>query len=219
MPEQASVRLQMLTHRWRFKPDIKEVELMAKQTMLIVVIMGLWMLSMGHELGAEPRKVRTDLTGRVDLTPKEVIAGLLPQPSQVRTRGLKPTMRGLQPGLSTIAVTIRFAFDSAEILPQATTNLRSLGLALESPQLAPYRIRIEGHADSTGPAAYNLGLSQRRADSVKRYLVQHFNIDAERLFTEGRGENEPIATNATRAGRAKNRRAEFVNVGHMASSQ
>jgi outer membrane protein OmpA-like peptidoglycan-associated protein len=163
--------------------------------------------------------VRTDLTGRVDLTPEEVITGLLPQSSDVRTRGLKPGVRGLQTGLSTIAVTIHFAFDSAVILPQAATNLQSLGEALASPELAPFQIRIEGHADSTGPAAYNLGLSRRRADSVKQYLLQHFDIEAARLLTEGRGEEEPIATNTTRAGRSKNRRAEFVNVGGVASSQ
>lgn len=192
---------------------------MARQAMLVVGIVGFWVLSMGHGLGAEPRKVRTDLTGRVNITPEEVIAGLMPQHAEVRTRGLKPTTRGLQPGLSTIAVTVHFAFDSAEILPQAVPNLQSLGQALESPRLAPYQIRIEGHTDSTGPAVYNLGLSRRRANSVKQYLVQHFNIDAGRLLTEGRGEDEPIDTNATRAGRRRNRRAEFVNLSTTVSSQ
>jgi OOP family OmpA-OmpF porin len=104
-----------------------------------------------------------------------------------------------------------------EILSQSIPNLQSLGRALESPQLAPYRIRIEGHTDSKGSSAYNLGLSRRRANSVKQFLMQHFDIDAERLFTEGRGENEPISSNATRAGQAKNRRAEFVNIGKLAS--
>jgi outer membrane protein OmpA-like peptidoglycan-associated protein len=191
---------------------------MARQMALVAMIVGCWLLSMGPQLGAEPPKVRTDLTGRANLTPEEVIQGLKPQSPEVRTRGLKPaTTRGLQPGLSTIAVTVQFAFDSAEILPQAVPNLQSLGKALASPQLAPYQIRIEGHTDSTGPTAYNQGLSQRRANSVKQYLVQHFDISADRLFTEGRGEDEPIDTNATRAGRAKNRRAEFVNLSPMAS--
>ena len=191
---------------------------MAKLSTLIVIL-GLWVLGVGPELGAEPRKVRTDLTGRMNITPEEVVVGLTPQPSQVRTRGLKPTTRGLQPGLSTVAVTIHFAFDSAEILPHAIPNMQSLGRALASPELAPYQIRIEGHADSTGPDAYNLGLSRRRANSVKQYLLQHFDIEAERLIAEGRGETEPIATNDTRAGRAKNRRAELVNIGALASSQ
>ena len=192
---------------------------MARHAMLIVMIVGVWVLSAGHVLCADPKKVRTDLTGRGNLTPEEVITGLTPQPSEVHTRGLTPSTRGLQPGLSTIAVTIHFAFDSAEISPQAVPNLQSLGHALASPQLAPYQIRIEGHTDNTGPAVYNLGLSRRRAHSVKQYLVQHFAIRADRLLTEGRGEDEPLAPNDTREGRGKNRRAEFVNMSPTMSSQ
>lgn len=167
-------------------------------------------------LSAASKKIRLDLTGRDNITPEEVINGLKPVDPQVRTRGSDIKTRGIQPGLSTIAVTIHFAFDSAEILPRAVTNLRSLGNALQSPQLGDYRIRIEGHTDSTGPDVYNLHLSNRRANSVKQYLVEHFQIDPDRLITEGYGEKEPINSNATRDGRQKNRRAEFVNIGKMA---
>ena len=192
---------------------------MARKAVIAIIITGVWLLSVGHGISAEPKKVRTDLTGRTNLTPEEVIAGLTPRASQVRLRGIKPTMRGLQTGLSTIAVTIHFAFDSSKILPSAVPNLRSLGLALQSPQLAAYQVRIEGHTDSTGPSAYNAGLSQRRAKSVKQYLVTNFNINEDRLLTEGRGENEPIDSNRTRAGRRKNRRAEFVNLNTRVSSR
>ena len=192
---------------------------MVRKPMIMIVIVGCWMLSVGHGLGAELKKARTDLTGRENLTPEEVIEGLTPPEPQVRTRGLNPKTRGLQPGLATIAVTVHFAFDSSEILPQAEVNLRSLGQALQSPQLAAYQIRIEGHTDSTGPAAYNVALSHRRANSVKEYLVQHFDIDAERLLTDGRGEDEPIISNDTREGRRKNRRAEFINLGEAVSSR
>jgi outer membrane protein OmpA-like peptidoglycan-associated protein len=192
---------------------------MIRKARLMIVIVGFSILSVGLELGAELKKARTDLTGREDLTPEEVIKGLTSPESQVRTRGVNPTTRGLQPGLATIAVTVHFAFDSSEILPPAEVNLRSLGQALQSPQLAAYQIRIEGHTDSTGPAAYNVGLSHRRANSVKEYLVQHFDIDAERLLTDGLGEDEPITSNDTREGRRKNRRAEFINLGEVTSSR
>ena len=192
---------------------------MVRKPMIMIVIVGCWMLSVGHGLGAELKKSRTDLTGRDNLTTEEVIEGLTPPELQVRTRGVNPKTRGLQPGLATIAVTVHFAFDSSEILPQAEVNLRSLGQALQSPQLAAYQIRIEGHTDSTGPAAYNVGLSHRQANSVKEYLVQHFDIDAERLLTDGRGEDEPIISNDTRDGRRKNRRAEFINLGEAVSSR
>jgi outer membrane protein OmpA-like peptidoglycan-associated protein len=192
---------------------------MVRKVIITVVIIGCWILSVGPELDAELKKARTDLTGRENLTPEEVIEGLTPPEPQVRTRGVNPKTRGLQPGLATIAVTVHFAFDSSEILPQAEVNLRSLGQALQSPQLAAYQIRIEGHTDSTGPAAYNVGLSHRRANSVKEYLVQHFDIDAERLLIDGRGEDEPITSNDTRDGRRKNRRAEFINLGEAVSSR
>ena len=157
--------------------------------------------------GAESHKRRVDLTGWQDLTAEEIIAGLTP----VRTRGIKT--RGLQPGLATIALTVNFAFDSAEIQSQAIPNLQSLGQALQSPQLAPYQIRIEGHTDSIGTAAYNRDLSQRRAESVKQYLTQHFDITPDHLVTAGKGEEEPISDNDSDTGRYKNRRAEFVNLG------
>jgi outer membrane protein OmpA-like peptidoglycan-associated protein len=192
---------------------------MARKPTIMVVIVGCWILSVGYGLGAELKKARTDLTGRENLTPEEVIEGLTPPDPQVRTRGVNPATRGLRPGLATIAVTVHFAFDSSEILPQAEVNLRSLGQALQSPQLAAYQIRIEGHTDSTGPAAYNMGLSHRRANSVKQYLVQHFDIDAERLLTDGRGEDEPITSNHMRDGRRKNRQAEFINMGEAVSSR
>ena len=177
---------------------------------LILVVSCVFVVTLANGLQAEPRKDRVDLTGRTNLTTEEIIAGLTPRKAP-RTRGLKT--RGLQPGLATIALTVHFAFDSAEILPHAVPNLQSLGKALQSPQLSSYRIRIEGHTDSTGPAAYNLGLSQRRAASVKQYLTTNFNITPDHLVIEGRGEVEPMADNSSRLGRRKNRRAEFVNLG------
>ena len=70
-------------------------------------------------------------------------------------------------------------------------------------------IDIIGHADSAGSDAYNLDLSRRRASSVAGYLVSR-NVLAERLFVDGRGESQPIANNATEAGRQLNRRVEIL---------
>ena len=167
-------------------------------------------------LQAEERKDRMDLTGREHVTTEEIITGLTPrQTPTFRTRGGAMRTRGIAPALAAIAMTINFAFDSAEILPEAKANLESLGQALQSERLAPYRIRIEGHTDSIGSAGYNRGLSRRRAQSVKQYLTRHFGIPADRLEAVGRGEDEPLSENRTRQGRQKNRRAEFVNVGQQ----
>ena len=67
---------------------------------------------------------------------------------------------------------------------------------------------IAGHADSVGAKAYNLTLSQGRADSVRKYIVETFGIDAARITTKGYGFLKPVATNKTEEGRAKNRRIE-----------
>jgi outer membrane protein OmpA-like peptidoglycan-associated protein len=72
------------------------------------------------------------------------------------------------------------------------------------------RVRIVGHTDAHGEAAYNQMLSKRRADTVKQFLVDNFDIDAARLATEGKGEDAPIASNGTHAGREVNRRVEVL---------
>jgi OOP family OmpA-OmpF porin len=71
------------------------------------------------------------------------------------------------------------------------------------------RILIAGHTDSTASDAYNLGLSQRRAESIRNYLIRNFGIKAERLQAKGYGETFPIADNATAQGRQRNRRVEL----------
>jgi OOP family OmpA-OmpF porin len=69
-----------------------------------------------------------------------------------------------------------------------------------------------GHTDSIGSDAYNRKLSMRRADAVKAYMVSK-GIEANRIYTEGKGESQPIADNKTKEGRAKNRRVEIEVVG------
>ena len=69
-----------------------------------------------------------------------------------------------------------------------------------------------GHTDSIGTDAYNQRLSVRRSEAVKAYLVSK-GIEANRIYTEGKGEKQPVADNKTRDGRAKNRRVEIEVVG------
>ena len=71
-------------------------------------------------------------------------------------------------------------------------------------------MRIVGHTDSDGDAAANLDLSRRRATAVKNALTTEFGIDAARMEADGRGESQPVAGNETPAGKANNRRVEFV---------
>jgi OOP family OmpA-OmpF porin len=101
---------------------------------------------------------------------------------------------------------INFEFGSDRLTLEAKTTLDEVATSLGTqPDL---QLEIAGHTDSLGPAGYNLKLSQKRAAAVKDYLVSH-GVTAMRLKSEGFGEFNPIATNETEEGRAKNRRVEF----------
>jgi outer membrane protein OmpA-like peptidoglycan-associated protein len=74
------------------------------------------------------------------------------------------------------------------------------------------RIRVDGHTDNRGGSVQNLDLSLARAQMVRRYLIEHFNLDPRRVAAQGFGATRPLADNATAAGRARNRRIEFTIV-------
>lgn len=101
---------------------------------------------------------------------------------------------------------VEFDFDKSEIRPDAAVVLDAAAERLS--ECRDVNVRIEGHTDWIGTDAYNLGLSQRRADSVKRYFTGK-GIAAGRLTTEGLGESRPITGNETREGRQRNRRVEL----------
>ncbi len=103
---------------------------------------------------------------------------------------------------------VHFDFDSAAIKPisKAVLDARALPILMDNPDIS---VRIEGHTDSVGPEEYNQQLSHRRAESVRDYLESQ-GIDATRMSTAGYGETSPLDSNDTRAGRANNRRVEFV---------
>ena len=102
---------------------------------------------------------------------------------------------------------IHFALDSDEIERRSYDILNEVARVLqENPHIE--LVRIEGHTDNIGARAYNVNLSQRRAESVRRYLIDQ-GVDADRLSAVGKGPDEPIADNATDEGRHQNRRVEF----------
>jgi OOP family OmpA-OmpF porin len=101
---------------------------------------------------------------------------------------------------------IRFEVNSADIRSESSVVLDKL---VETAQLCPdARIQIAGHTDSDGSDEYNQRLSQARAESVRGYLVDR-GVSGQRLVARGFGESNPIATNETDAGKARNRRIEF----------
>ena len=106
-----------------------------------------------------------------------------------------------------IAGRITFSSGSAVLSSESTTVLDDVVAALLANESA--RLQVRGHTDDVGSAATNLRLSEQRAQAVVNYLVAG-GIDPARLSAVGLGESEPIASNSTAAGRAENRRIEFV---------
>jgi OOP family OmpA-OmpF porin len=110
----------------------------------------------------------------------------------------------------TFAADALFDFDKYVIKPEAKAKLDDLVSKLAGVNLEV--IVAVGHTDSIGTEAYNLALSARRANAVKQYLVSK-GIEANRIYTEGKGESQPVADNRTAEGRAKNRRVEIEVIG------
>jgi outer membrane protein OmpA-like peptidoglycan-associated protein len=126
----------------------------------------------------------------------------------VKTRSIRlldaaPAQRDQLP--TALALPVRFAFDSAQVLPESLPALEAVasGIKLAGPAT---KVLIEGHTDAVGSDAYNLTLSEKRALTVKTYLVQH-GIPAENLRTVGLGESTLINPGKPLA--AENRRVQF----------
>ena len=110
----------------------------------------------------------------------------------------------------TYAADAFFDFDKSKLKPEGMAKLDDLVGKMKGMNLEV--IIAVGHTDSIGTEAYNQKLSVRRADAVKAYLVTK-GVEKNRIYTEGKGEKEPVASNKTAEGRAKNRRVEIEMVG------
>ena len=122
------------------------------------------------------------------------------------TQGTGATVTKTEDNQLKVNVPSDISFDSgrSDIKPELTAVLDKFAQGLD----ATIRVQIVGHTDSQGSDAVNDPLSRERAESVRRYLTGK-GVPAARIDTEGRGERQPIADNATAEGRAKNRRVEI----------
>ncbi|RZS33268.1 OmpA family protein [Corticibacter populi] len=137
----------------------------------------------------------------------------------VRTRALRPGAAAQATAVDAVAepppaaaapaisMQIQFEFGSDRIAPASAQAMDNLALALASPELEGRQFTVVGHTDGVGSAEYNLRLSQRRAASVKAYLVRG-GVAATRLKTEGKGYTELLDPGNPRA--ASNRRVEII---------
>lgn len=118
-------------------------------------------------------------------------------------------IRKIQVGKTYVFEGVQFEVNKADLKASALPVLDEVADALKAEPAI--KVLINGHTDGTGKRDYNIDLSQRRAETVKKYLVSK-GIAAERLTATGYGPDRPIASNDTKEGRAQNRRVEFVPV-------
>jgi len=105
---------------------------------------------------------------------------------------------------------VNFHYDTANLTPEAMNILDGVARSLLSyPEI---RLEVAGHTDSSGDDAYNLELSQRRSEAVRTYLISK-GVNADMFSARGYGEERPVESNATAAGRAENRRVELIRQG------
>jgi outer membrane protein OmpA-like peptidoglycan-associated protein len=109
-----------------------------------------------------------------------------------------------------IDIDIDFAYNSAQIGSTAATGVSALGKALASPQLANGTFMVAGHTDAKGSDSYNQELSERRAEAVKRYLIDRYKLPAANLIAVGYGKTTPKNKDNPLA--AENRRVQIVNM-------
>ena len=103
-----------------------------------------------------------------------------------------------------------FDFDKSTLKPEGRQVLDQVAAQADTINLET--LIATGHTDSIGTEAYNQKLSERRANTVKQYLISK-GVPADRIYAEGKGELQPVASNKTREGRAQNRRVEIEIVG------
>lgn len=117
-------------------------------------------------------------------------------------------LRLVKPGMVISLKGIKFDFDKATLRPESYPILDAAAeILMRNPDMV---VEVQGHCCSMGSDEYNIGLSNRRANSVVSYLTVEHNIASSRLIPRGYGERKPIATNATEQGRKQNRRVDFV---------
>lgn len=151
-------------------------------------------------------KIKIPENGNVEVTassqgyiPKKVIY-------KPEDNSKKVTLDKIEKGKSIIIPDINFQFGKAYLLPQSLNILDDLIRTMK--QNPTMQVEVRGFTDNVGNDSYNQKLSEKRADSVREYMIKN-GISPERIRAVGYGEKNPVADNNTKEGRAKNRRTEF----------
>jgi outer membrane protein OmpA-like peptidoglycan-associated protein len=142
----------------------------------------------------------------------------------LRNRKTRSLSSGEREEIATIAadkpkidLEITFDYNSADISAKSLPNVQALGKALADPNLKGSTFLVAGHTDAVGSESYNQDLSERRADSIKRYLVNKYEIHSADLVTVGYGKSKPKDPNAPMD--PSNRRVQVVNMANETASK
>jgi len=151
------------------------------------------------------RCVRTSDWSKETAT-KECDPELFPEEAEVPAAPAPPPMPVYEK--HTVSATALFDFDKAVLKPAGKEAIHGIDEEIKASTTKVIAIDVVGHTDSVGTEEYNQELSVRRANAVKEYMVSE-GIDPGLINVKGMGEAEPVASNATAEGRAKNRRVEI----------
>ncbi|MDA1369537.1 MAG: OmpA family protein [Proteobacteria bacterium] len=110
--------------------------------------------------------------------------------------------------IARVELLVNFDFDRSEVKPEYFSEIERVAAFMS--QYPDVIVELEGHTDSVGTDAYNLGLSDRRANAVRQVMIGQFNVQASHISAVGYGESQPVAGNDSSAGRAQNRRVITV---------
>lgn len=151
-------------------------------------------------LELEPAAYTINATATGYLAGSETATVVANQTTEVLIKLMKPQIFTLEG--------VRFDFDKATLRPESYPVLdKAAAILKNNPDII---VEIQGHTCSMGSDEYNIRLSDARANTVVNYLITKHMIDSSRLIARGYGEHKPAYTNATREGRAKNRRMDFA---------
>jgi outer membrane protein OmpA-like peptidoglycan-associated protein len=164
-------------------------------------------------LSTGPQQVDTAATAKET----KFVDSLRNRPTRSLSLGERQEIAELAATKPQINLEIHFDFNSAEISKSSTQAVQELGKALSNPSLKGSTFVVAGHTDAVGSDAYNQELSERRADTIKKQLVERYGIAGSNLVTVGYGESKPKDPNAPLD--PTNRRVQVVNMETKTASQ
>jgi outer membrane protein OmpA-like peptidoglycan-associated protein len=173
-----------------------------------VLIASLWLAAAASMAAAE------------DVRTSDIVCGLDPHCTRTLSREFRGVTVTPGPGGTnplSVNLYVNFAYDSADLTSDARIILDRLGQALVDDKLKPFSFMIEGHTDAKGGVDYNQALSERRAHTVQRYLMENFGIAESRLAAHGFGKTRLLDPSRPEDG--VNRRVQVVNLTAGASGQ